>query len=66
MLDAHAHTEGWSRREFVSGVTLAGTAGFFGLQPEAAAGEPPPETRTIKLIKISGICICSSMWPRKS
>jgi NitT/TauT family transport system substrate-binding protein len=52
-----AHSEGWSRRELLCGLSLAGTAGLLGLRPDVAAGEPPPETRTIKLVKISGICI---------
>jgi NitT/TauT family transport system substrate-binding protein len=51
------HAENWSRREFLHRLTLAGTAGLLGLQPTMAAGEPPPETRTIKLVKIPGICI---------
>jgi NitT/TauT family transport system substrate-binding protein len=46
-----------SRREFVSRLTLAGTAAVLGLRPDLAAAEPPPETKTIKLVKISGICI---------
>ena len=49
--------ETWSRREFVSGLTLAGTAGFVGARPDAATAEPPPETTRIKLIEITGICI---------
>jgi NitT/TauT family transport system substrate-binding protein len=49
--------ERWSRREFLGGLTLAGTAGLLGLQPGPVAAEPPPETTKIKLIKISGICI---------
>jgi NitT/TauT family transport system substrate-binding protein len=46
-----------SRREFLGGVTLAGTAGFLGLQPRSAAAEPPPETTTLRLRQISGICV---------
>jgi NitT/TauT family transport system substrate-binding protein len=41
--------EGWSRREFLGGVTLAATAGFLGLQPRLVGAEPPPETATLKL-----------------
>ncbi len=29
--------EGWSRREFLGGLILAGTAGFLGLKPEPIA-----------------------------
>lgn len=31
----------WNRREFVGGLTLAGTAGCFGIRPEPVAAEPP-------------------------
>jgi len=41
--------ERWSRREFLSGLTLAGTAGILGLQSELSAAELPPETTEIRL-----------------
>lgn len=50
------YTNGWSRREFL-GLTLAGTTGLLGLQPESLATEPPPETMRIRLHRIPGICI---------
>jgi hypothetical protein len=37
-----------ARREFVAGMTAASAAGLFGLRPESAAVEPPPETTTIR------------------
>jgi NitT/TauT family transport system substrate-binding protein len=49
--------ENWSRREFVRGLTLAGTAGLVGVRPDDATAEPLPETTRIKLIEITGICI---------
>ena len=51
------HTAGWSRREFLAGLTLAGTAGLLGLHSRSVAAEPPPETTTIRLVQIPGICI---------
>ena len=45
------------RRRFLGGLTLAGTAGLLGLRPASVAAEPPPETRRIRLIKITGICV---------
>jgi hypothetical protein len=30
----HQRAEYWSRREFLGGLTLAGTAGFLGLLPD--------------------------------
>jgi NitT/TauT family transport system substrate-binding protein len=47
----------WSRREFLHGLTLTGTAGLLGLYPRSVRAEPPPETTQLKLTKISGICI---------
>ena len=38
-----------SRREFLSGLTLAGTAAFLGLKSGLAAAEPPPETTRIRI-----------------
>jgi NitT/TauT family transport system substrate-binding protein len=48
---------GFSRRKFLRNLTIAGGAGLLGMQPELAAAEPPPEIRTIRLVKIPGICI---------
>jgi NitT/TauT family transport system substrate-binding protein len=46
-----------TRREFVSGLTLAGTTGFLGMQPATASAEPPPETKRIRLAHTStGTC----------
>ncbi len=49
-------TETWSRREFLGGLTLAGTAGLVGFRPPPAAAEPPPETTKLQLLKIPSIC----------
>ena len=51
------HARQFSRRRFLGGLTLAGTAGFLGLHPRQVAAEPPPETTTLRLIQLSGICI---------
>src|SRR5712691_11959482 len=50
-------TARWSRRQFLGGLTLAGTAGFLGLHPGPVAAEPPPETTRLRLGKTPGICI---------
>jgi NitT/TauT family transport system substrate-binding protein len=50
-------TTGWSRREFLAGLTLAGMAGLSGPGSQPAAAEPPPETTRIRLHKMAGICI---------
>ena len=49
--------EGWSRREFLTKATLAGTAGILSLKSNSIAAEPPPETTRIRLFQIPGICI---------
>lgn len=49
--------ERWSRREFLGGLTLAGTAGMLGMRAEPAAAEPPPETSTLKLVfRFGSVC----------
>jgi NitT/TauT family transport system substrate-binding protein len=48
--------ESWSRREFVGGLTLAGTAGLLGVRPEEVAAEPPPETTRLRLIQAPTVC----------
>ena len=47
----------WSRRDFVNGLSLAGTAGLAGLRAGPAAAEPPPETTTLRVLK-GGDTIC--------
>jgi NitT/TauT family transport system substrate-binding protein len=49
--------EGWSRREFLGGLVLAGAAGFLSLKPKPVAAEPPPETTTLRLVQIPTICM---------
>jgi NitT/TauT family transport system substrate-binding protein len=51
------HAAGWTRRAFLGGLTVAGTAGLLGLHSRPVAAEPPPETRTVRFYKIAGICI---------
>jgi NitT/TauT family transport system substrate-binding protein len=50
------HVEGWTRRRFLGGLTLAGTAGLLSLHPRPVAAEPPPETTRIRLVRIPSIC----------
>ncbi len=47
--------ESWSRREFLGGLALGGTAGVLGLQPGLVAAEPPPETTRLRLYG-SSVC----------
>ena len=44
------------RREFLSRLAVAGTAGLLGLHGEPAQAEPPPETTTIRLIRGPSMC----------
>jgi NitT/TauT family transport system substrate-binding protein len=48
---------GWTRRRFLSGLTVAGTAGLLGLPPRRVAAEPPLETTRLRLAQTPGICI---------
>jgi hypothetical protein len=49
--------EGWTRRRFLGGLTVAGAAGLLGLSTRPVAAEPPPETTRLRLHKTSGICV---------
>ena len=48
--------EGYGRREFVCGLTLAGTAGLISGVARPTAAEPPPETTRIRLEWAGGTC----------
>jgi NitT/TauT family transport system substrate-binding protein len=52
-----SQVDGWTRRRFLRGLTLAGTVGCLGLTPRRVTAEPPPETTTLRLLKETGrIC----------
>lgn len=48
----------WSRREFISGLALTGTAAMLGWKPGIgmAAAEPPPETTRLRLLQVRTAC----------
>ncbi len=46
----------WSRRDFLGGLMVAGTAGLISLRPETAGAEPPPETTTLRLGQTASAC----------
>jgi NitT/TauT family transport system substrate-binding protein len=48
--------QGISRREFLGGLTLTGTAGLLGLHSSPVAAEPPPETTRLRLVQVPTIC----------
>ena len=50
------HDRHWSRREVLSALTVAGTAGLLGSRPEAVAAEPPPEATKLRLGQTTAIC----------
>jgi NitT/TauT family transport system substrate-binding protein len=50
------HTARWTRRRFLGGLTLVGTAGLLGLPARPGAAEPPPETTRLRLGQIRSIC----------
>lgn len=41
--------QSWSRRQFLNGLSVAGTAAVLGLKAKPAAAEPPPETTRIRV-----------------
>jgi histidine kinase/DNA gyrase B/HSP90-like ATPase len=51
-----SHARPISRRRFLGGVTLAGTAGLLGVSPRRAAAEPPPETTRLRLANDPVLC----------
>jgi NitT/TauT family transport system substrate-binding protein len=50
------HAEGWTRRRFLGGLTLASAAGLLGGRARPVAAEPPPETTRIRLAHHPAIC----------
>ena len=53
---SNQHNRHWSRRDFLSAVTLAGTGTLLGLQSDALAAEPPPETKRIRIPQLPSTC----------
>src|SRR5215475_1740500 len=51
-----SHARPFSRRRFLEGLTLAGTAGLLGVHARPVVAEPPPETTRIRLLKFSSSC----------
>ncbi len=45
-----------SRRTFLSGLTVAGTAGLLGGHARSAAAEPPPETQNLRISQLASLC----------
>jgi NitT/TauT family transport system substrate-binding protein len=48
--------DGWTRRRFLGGLTVAGAAGMLGLHPRRVTAEPPPEMTRLRLGRFPGIC----------
>jgi hypothetical protein len=51
------HAAGWSRRQFLGGVTWAGAAGLLSLRPVPVAAEPPPETTRLRVHHSYSLCL---------
>jgi NitT/TauT family transport system substrate-binding protein len=54
---SNQHNDHWSRREFLTNLSLAGGAALLGLQSDVFAAEPPPETTKVRLIRSPDICL---------
>jgi NitT/TauT family transport system substrate-binding protein len=50
------HARPCSRRRFLRGMTLAGSAGLLGLHARRVAAEPPPETTQLRIGQSQAIC----------
>jgi NitT/TauT family transport system substrate-binding protein len=55
------HARQFSRRSFLGGLTLAGTAGLLGLRSEPTAAEPPPETTRVRVVHGPAVCEAPSL-----
>jgi NitT/TauT family transport system substrate-binding protein len=53
---SNQRNNGWSRRQFLSAATVAGTGALLGLRSDAHTAEPPPETGKIRVIEPPEIC----------
>jgi NitT/TauT family transport system substrate-binding protein len=51
------HMQPFSRRRFLRGVTLAGTAGLLGVSSRPVAAEPPPETTRLRVHHSLSLCL---------
>jgi NitT/TauT family transport system substrate-binding protein len=49
-------SNGWSRREFITTLGIAGGAALLGSQSDILAAEPPPETTRLRLLQLRSIC----------
>ncbi len=54
--------ERWSRRDFLGGLTVAGTGALLGLRPEPAAAEPPLEIKRIRLAQFPELCSATPLY----
>jgi NitT/TauT family transport system substrate-binding protein len=54
-----SQAEHWTRRAFLGGLSLAGTAGLLSLYSRPVAAEPPPETTRLRVIHDPSICVAS-------
>ena len=45
------YADGWTRRRFLGGLTLAGTAGLLGLSSRLVAAEPPLEVTRLTIVQ---------------
>jgi NitT/TauT family transport system substrate-binding protein len=48
--------DGWTRRRFLGGLTVAGTVGLLSLHPRGVTAEPPPETTRLTLAQTTSLC----------
>jgi len=54
------------RRQFLRAATLGGAAHVIGVDSRVAWAEPPPETRTLRLSQLAGLCIAPQFIAEES
>ena len=55
----------WSRREFLGGLTSAGTAVLLAVRPESAVADPPLETSRLRLALSPAVCFAPQFVARE-
>jgi NitT/TauT family transport system substrate-binding protein len=48
--------DGWTRRRFLGGLTVAGAAGLLSLPATPVVAEPPPETTRLRVMQVPNLC----------
>jgi len=53
---SNQHNDHWSRREFLGAAALASAGALLGSPTDGFAAEPPPETKSIRIVQVASTC----------